>query len=344
MRQRPSPFRISAHAGVLYVSLGLVLACSIKAQSTDIKTFTHPNNPITVSASWEKASDEEIAKINAEIKVKAASSKRGKPLPVGPSWKLHFWSSGPNGSNYCGWIWLHSVTDALLPDELGNPVIYDAMFPSNDLLLVIYGNNIEVSCDERVPSPTGGEMQVRKGINWGIVYLQDAVSIESAVLKWESATNATAILLDNTGTTNKAAWTRTEGWTKTTPSPKNAGSDSHAQFADIKTFTHTNNPITVSASWEKLSDEEISRRNEEAKEKNKTNPPGSRSGLIGPSWRLHIWSNGPNGSNYCGYVWLFSIVGEHHPEQLGEPVVFDAIFATKDLLLLVVWKPDRNSL
>ncbi len=82
----------------LYLSLGLLLAFVSKVQSDEIKTFTHPNNPVTLSVSCKKVSDEELRKTEEEIRKRGPIPPNVTPAGFGPTWKLAFLDQ------FAGWL------------------------------------------------------------------------------------------------------------------------------------------------------------------------------------------------------------------------------------------------
>ena len=119
----------------------------------DITTFTHTNNPTTISARWERVSDEEVTKRHVE-------QQKTKPESAcdelsNAAWKIHVWGNGARGSNYLGWCMLGADTNFYSIKHWGDPIIYHAEVSATGSLLIVYGNAIESWFEIRKQSDEG---------------------------------------------------------------------------------------------------------------------------------------------------------------------------------------------
>ena len=102
--------------------------------------------------------------------------------------------------------------------QMGDPVIHDAILVSKDSLLVVYGNNVETKFEEY--ELNGTKLTLRRSTTCFQVPGLPGGKIEHAFLNGDSDTNVLVSFLDNTGMTNKAVWTKEAGWTLTTNNNK----------------------------------------------------------------------------------------------------------------------------
>jgi hypothetical protein len=222
----------------------LIFALVVNAGAGRAQKYTHGTNHVYTD--WERVPEAELTKeFEERIKRSGKAGYSGEMVSEGNTWRIpdhwspkwgrwwanvvredvawriHFYSSTINGSNSLGWIRYGLITNvfALIRDT--GPIIHDTMLLSKSTLLIVYSAGDMVVCVALEPSPDGGKMLGSKGTNQWYCYTIESPKemIKRAWLRAESATNAVAFLVDESGKTNEAAWQGTAGWTPMAGAP-----------------------------------------------------------------------------------------------------------------------------
>jgi hypothetical protein len=215
----------------------LISALAVNAGAGRAQKYAHGND--LVCTDWKRVSEDELTKeFEERIKRSGEAGYSGELVSEGNAWRIpnfwspqwgrrwanvvredvawriHFYSSTTNGSNSLGWIRFGLITNKfdIIPDT--GPIIHDALLSSKSALLIVYSAGRLISCAALEPSPDGGKMLGSKGTNQSYYYMIESPDslIKRAFLRAESATNALAFLVDESGKTNKLVWQGTAGW------------------------------------------------------------------------------------------------------------------------------------
>ena len=239
--------------------------------------FVHIDEPDMVfnETLWEKVSDEELSRHNAELKDRTPERISGKKAG-NAAWKIYVRhvDVGHEIDRDLGWLWFAADTNMFTLNQWSNPVVYEVKLLSSNNVWIMYGNDLVIESDVREISHEGGEMKLLRNTNWWRSALPKRITLEQP------------------------------------PFPDGQGDH-------VRKFTHVNDATTITVSREEATLEQIIRDRWSV------------------TWNFHFWSSDLHKTNYIGWFMFRTLKGEPGVKAQGKPVVYDAMLAGTNALLVV---------